>query len=538
MSTQSAARQSEQLEQASLLLQQGQIQPAVKLCQSILAADETCAPAYGMMGDIPRRMGNYQSAEKFLDLALRFDAQNPSYHIQKAQTLFSIGKADAALATIEALIAQAPNFAVAHLLRGDFLIHLKRYDDAIASFNMVRLLEDMPGLGEHYGICYLQMGKLAEAEKHFKDTIARLPDYFRPYQTIGQIRLQQEDEAGAEEYFDKALALNAVDYQSWIGKGAIARTRKDDAQALACFQHAVQSNPSNYTVYYTLGAFLQQTKRLEEAEPFLRKAVELNPAFIPAQQELANSLYNRGKRTEALTHIEAVLREDPENSAFRHMRAGIVGETPENAPADYVSALFDGYAESFDHHLVEGLGYKTPTRIAEALERVMQEAGDTRRDLSLMDLGCGTGLGAEAFAPLTGWRGGVDLSAKMIEKAEIKGLYDQLTVSDVVEHLEHATRHYDLIAACDVLVYIGNLAPLLAASVSRLAPGGYIAVSVENGDDVAPYALRPSGRYAHAAQYLESLAKEHGLQVCCAQKSVIRTENHEPVEGYIVILRS
>ncbi len=537
MSANGAANLMLQLEQASQLAQQGQIQPAVQLCQSILAADETCAPAYSIMGDILRRMGNYQSAEKFLDLALRFDENNPGYRIQKAQTLYSQERVPEALQEIEAVIARFPNHAVAYLLKGDFLINLKRYDEALSAFNMVRLLEDMPGLSEHIGLCYMEQGKLEEAEKAFSDTIERMPEYFRPYALIGQIKLRQGNDDDAEGYFEQALERNPSDYQSWSGKGSIARNRKDDAMAQVCFQRAIQANPAHYYPYYIMGVFLQQSKRVEEAEPYLRKAVEMHSAFIPAQQELANNLFNRGMRQEALEHIEAVLKAYPDSVSFQHMRAGIIGETPENAPASYVSELFDGYADMFDEHLVGGLGYKTPTLMAQALAQVMAQQGAARTDLSFMDLGCGTGLGAAAYKELTGWREGVDLSAKMVDKAREKHLYDALHVGDVVECLTQASREYDLIAACDVLVYIGNLEPLFAAAAGKLTPGGYFTMSVENGDAFAPFALRPSGRYVHAASYLEQLAASQGMKLCHKELTAIRTENYEPVEGYIFIFQ-
>ena len=526
-----------QLEQASQLLQQGQIQPAAQLCQNILAQDETCAPAYSIMGDILRRMGNYTSAEKFLDLALKFDEHNPAYRIQKSQALYSQERAREALAEIDAVIARFPQHAVAHLLRGDYLITLKRYDDALSAFDKVGELDDMPGLGEHYGLCYMEMGKLPQAETHFKDVTEKMPDYFRPYQLIGQTLLEREEYEEAEKYFDLALARNPNDYQAWSGKGTVARHRKDEAQALACFQRSVQCNPGFYHPHYVLGSYLQQSKRFAEAERFLRQAVALRPSFIPAQQELANNLYNTGRREEALAHIEAVLKEDPANVSFGHMRAGIIGETPENAPAGYVSELFDGYAESFDEHLVGGLGYKTPAVMAEALARLIQASGDGRHDLAMMDLGCGTGLGAEAYRALTGWREGVDLSEKMVEKARSKELYDALHVGDVVAQLEAAQRSYDVITACDVLVYIGNLEPLFKAASAKLSADGYFTVSVENGDAFAPFALRPTGRYVHAASYLEELAARYGLQLRLKELTAIRTENYEPVEGYIFIFQ-
>lgn len=526
-----------QLEQASRFLEQGQLQPAVQLCQSILTQDETCAPAYSIMGDILRRMGNYQSAEKFLDLALKFDEQNPGYRIQKSQALYSQERAQDALAEINAVIARFPNHAVAHLLRGDYLINLKRYEEALEAFNRVRELDDMPNLGEHYGLCYMEMGKSLQAETNFREVTEKMPDYFRPYFLIGQIKLESGDEKAAEQYFDLALARNPNDSQTWSGKGVIARARKDDQEALICFQRALQNNPKHHHPYYVLGTFLQQSRRLQEAEPYLRKCLELKPGFLPAETELALNLYNTGRKPEALKYIDTVLAQRPDDESFRHMRAGITGESPSNAPASYVRGLFNDYAEMFEHHLVSVLDYHIPEKAHDALFEIWKQSGEVHNNLSLLDLGCGTGLGANALRNITGWRVGVDISPKMVDKAREKGLYDALAVADIVEYLAASRRNFDLITAFDVLVYMGDLNSLFMNAHAKLNDNGYFSISVECGDNTGTFTLQPSVRYCHSASYIEALAAKYGLNVLVKQSTTIRMEHHQPIPGYLFIFQ-
>lgn len=67
----------------------------------------------------------------------------------------------------------------------------------------------------------------------------------------------------------------------------------------------------------------------------------------------------RGDHTEASEALEAFLSLEgsPERrrAGARHWLAVLRGETTATAPAAYVAALFDGYAERFDAHLVEAL---------------------------------------------------------------------------------------------------------------------------------------------------------------------------------------
>ena len=101
----------------------------------------------------------------------------------------------------------------------------------------------------------------------------------------------------------------------------------------------------------------------------------------------------------------------------------------------------------------------------------------------------------------------------MIAKARERGVYDRLMVGDAAAMLDVVGRPeaLDLIVAADALVYIGDLAPLFAAVATALAPDGLFAFSVETceGDG---FKLEPTMRFAHSRPYVETKAREAGLQ--------------------------
>ena len=70
----------------------------------------------------------------------------------------------------------------------------------------------------------------------------------------------------------------------------------------------------------------------------------------------------------------------------------------------------------------------------------MRAAGGTLRFGSMLDLGCGTGLGGAAFRPVVDWLVGVDLSPAMIAQAATKGLYDRLVTADLQRFLADGGR--------------------------------------------------------------------------------------------------
>jgi predicted TPR repeat methyltransferase len=153
-----------------------------------------------------------------------------------------------------------------------------------------------------------------------------------------------------------------------------------------------------------------------------------------------------------------------------------------------------------------------------------------------LDLGCGTGLAGAAFRDCVEHLGGVDLSAGMIAQARTKGVYDALHVGNAVDHLREAPdRTFDLIVAADVLVYIGNLAPLFTQIARVLASGGLFALTAESNNGYG-YFIGGDTRYAHSQKYIEATAGEVGLSVLLLDLASTRRNKRAVVPGLIGVI--
>jgi predicted TPR repeat methyltransferase len=88
-----------------------------------------------------------------------------------------------------------------------------------------------------------------------------------------------------------------------------------------------------------------------------------------------------------------------------------------------------------------------------------------------------------------------------------------------------------------VFLYVGALEEVFAACCVALRPGGLLAFSIEAGDDSSTFILRSSGRYAHATEYIRSLAAKTGLQEVGRRAVFLRHENGKRMTGYIFLFR-
>ena len=82
-----------------------------------------------------------------------------------------------------------------------------------------------------------------------------------------------------------------------------------------------------------------------------------------------------------------------------------------------MQALFDQYAPRFEHVLINDLDYRAPSLIFKAVVAARVAAKKPAFFKRTIDLGCGTGLAAAAFAKQVDHFTGIDLSPGMIREA-------------------------------------------------------------------------------------------------------------------------
>ncbi len=327
------------------------------------------------------------------------------------------------------------------------------------------------------------------------------------------------DAAAAHEQAVLATCLSPFDPEldALVGACLVGLGRLSEAaDALA---RSAARDPRRAATWTRLGEVAERLGDLDAAARAFERALALAPE-IDALRELA-SIRVRQRRLDAAA---ALYRRMPaEDPTAIHMLAALAGATPAAPPPGHVRALFDSFAPEFDATLVGDLGYEVPGLVRAAL-------GD-RRFGRVLDLGCGTGLAGAAIRDRVDWLEGVDVSPRMVERAR---RYDALIVGDMIDHLDAGGAPFDLVVAADVLLYLGDLAPLHAAVRRRLAPGGWFVYSVERGDDLVPYRLAPTGRYVHGRGHLEACAREFASFRVDAV--TLRREAGAPVAGWIAVL--
>ena len=287
---------------------------------------------------------------------------------------------------------------------------------------------------------------------------------------------------------------------------------------------------------YDFARDLQLKGDLVAAADLLLQATELAPGFASAWFTLGEIREQLGETEAAISAFRKARAADPEDrhgASLHLMRLG--AEKLSDMPQAYVRALFDQYAPKFESALVDDLFYRGPALLFKAVlasRAAVRKPAFFRRAI---DLGCGTGLAATAFAKEVDHFIGIDLAPRMIEKARSTGLYAELEVADMLQGLRgKLDASANLVLAADAMVYVADLGPVLREANRVLAPGGLLAFTVETHDGEGVI-IGEGLRYAHAANHVRAAIADAGLSLSRLEQLSARNEDNAPVPGLVVV---
>src|SRR5471030_874199 len=177
---------------------------------------------------------------------------------------------------------------------------------------------------------------------------------------------------------------------------------------------------------------LQLKGDLAAAADLLLQATELAPGFASAWFTLGQIREQLGERDVAISAFRTAQAADPGDRHGAGLRLMLLGaEQLSDMPPAYVRALFDQYAPKFEAALVDDLGYRGPALLFRAVLSARAAVREPAFFKRAIDLGCGTGLAATAFAREVDEFIGIDLSPRMIERARLTRLYAELEVAEI-----------------------------------------------------------------------------------------------------------
>ncbi|MBR9971293.1 tetratricopeptide repeat protein [Magnetospirillum sulfuroxidans] len=358
-----------------------------------------------------------------------------------------------------------------------------------------------PSALNNFGLALKECGNLVEAATILEGAVDIRPDHAGTRTNLASVYRHIGQLEKAREHAEKATKLSPRNCDAWVELGLVRQAQGHEEGAAAAFDHATAIAPDHIKPWFCLAEACRALGQVERAAQAYRHCLTLDP--------------------------------DDTHGAGLGLALTGTADTPQRAPQAYVRQLFDEYADRFDSVLVNALEYRGPALLADALARCLERT----EGMTVLDAGCGTGLAAPVLRPLALTLDGLDLSPAMVAKARERGLYDHLHEAELEEFLNISPDRYDLIAAADVIVYMGNLTPVLAAARNALRDDGVLAFTLEKAEDSDSYMLGAKHRYAHGPRYVREQADFAGFAVALLEDAVTRKDGGVDVPGMVVVLR-
>jgi tetratricopeptide (TPR) repeat protein len=269
-------------DQALALFRAGHLAQAKRIARRILADDPNHAQALHLLGVALSQQGNHTEGLRFIDAARQIDGQSASIHNTRGNVLVALQRFDEAVASYDNAIALKSDFIEPFCNRGAALQELKRFDEAVTSYDNAIALR--PNYAEAFcnrGLALQELKRFDEALASYDKAIALTPDYAEAFYNrgLGLQRLERFDEAVAS--YDKAIALKSDFAEALCNRGAALQELKRFDEAVTSYNKAIALKP-DAEAFYSRGIVLQELSRFDEALASYDQAIALKPGYAEA----------------------------------------------------------------------------------------------------------------------------------------------------------------------------------------------------------------------------------------------------------------
>jgi len=224
--------------------------------------------------------------------------------LEEAQRDIDKSNFEAAIAPLQKVIAEQPEFAYAHFQLAYVYTALKNTDEARAEYGRTIAID--PKMSEAYlnlGMMLLDKQEDAAAIAPLRKAVELLPSQSRPRHLLAVAQDRTGDRAGAAESFEALLHLDpnditAIDYLGW---GALRKGNPEEAEAR--FRHALEVQPNGAEARRGLAQSLDAQKKPEAAAAY-RGYLELMPSDSEACSRLVHLLVEQKENDAALAELD------------------------------------------------------------------------------------------------------------------------------------------------------------------------------------------------------------------------------------------
>lgn len=169
------------------------------------------------------------------------------------------------------------------------------------------------------GLTLAALGRGNEAIECLRRTIELKPDHTEAWRILGDHLSAIGDSEAAEAAYSRHISCSSKDPE--LQKAAAAMLQNDMHTAEQILKRRLSRSPTDVPAVRMLAEVAVRCGREDDAFNLLARCLELAPGFAAARFNYAVLLHRRNQSSAALTELERLLLEDPNNPSYRNLVA-------------------------------------------------------------------------------------------------------------------------------------------------------------------------------------------------------------------------
>jgi tetratricopeptide (TPR) repeat protein len=286
-------------DRAMALLRAGDAQSAEHICAGALADFPHDANLLALLGAVYRKQQRLGEAESVLRTVV---SRNPGYakaHEELGTVLLMAGRAAEARVLLERAIELDDRLQSARLKLSSALAAIGEVEQARSTLDLTArrdpALKALTDAAEN-----VLAGRLEEAEKKYREVLARQPDHVDALRGLGNVARRMHQYRDAAALLRRAVEL-APDYApAWGELGAVLIEMDEHEEALESIRRALRLEPDSASHQLNLGNALARAGRHAAAIEAFERSRTLEPERPGIHLALGNALKTMGRHDEAV----------------------------------------------------------------------------------------------------------------------------------------------------------------------------------------------------------------------------------------------
>lgn len=300
----------------------GQPEQALHLISKAIAIQPNNAGFYINGGNALQALNRLDEAVAYFDKAIRLQPTIPDVHFNRANALHALNKYELALEGFERSLQLKPDYAEAYNNRGRVLQALGRLDEALSSYESA--IQVRPQLAEahhNHGLVLIKLGRQVEAISSFQLAMQARSSYLEPYVELSTSLHSLGKCEEALSVLERLLQFKNDDANLWNRRGNYLTQLQRYEEALDSYDRALQIDSNYYESYLNAGNVFSNKKMYRESIDLYNKSLAINSQY-------ADAYYNRGIAYHVLLDLDSAIQSyskaidfSPNKAAYYYGRA-------------------------------------------------------------------------------------------------------------------------------------------------------------------------------------------------------------------------